>query len=72
MRKDYRLEKRKWVIIGFLLVIACIYAVRLYSLQIDDGRYKASADTNAFLRKTIYPSRGLMYDRNGEIGRAHV
>ncbi len=67
MRKDYRLEKRKWVIIGFLLVIACIYAVRLYSLQIDDGRYKASADTNAFLRKTIYPSRGLMYDRNGEL-----
>lgn len=67
MRKDYQLEKRKWVIIGFILVIACIYAVRLYSLQIDDGRYKASADTNAFLRKTIYPSRGLMYDRNGEL-----
>ena len=67
MRKDYQLEKRKWVIIGFLLVIACIYSVRLYSLQIDDGRYKASADTNAFLRKTIYPSRGLMYDRNGEL-----
>lgn len=67
MRKDYQLEKRKWVIIGFLLIIAGIYAVRLYSLQIDDGRYKASADTNAFLRKTIYPSRGLMYDRNGEL-----
>lgn len=67
MRKDYQLEKRKWVIIGFIVVIACIYAIRLYSLQIDDGRYKASADTNAFLRKTIYPSRGLMYDRNGEL-----
>lgn len=67
MRKDYNLEKRKYVIAGFLLAIAAIYLVRLYSLQIDDDAYKRSADTNAFLKKTVYPSRGLMYDRNGEL-----
>lgn len=67
MRKDYNLEKRKYVICGFLLVIALIYCVRLFSLQIADSKYKQSADTNAFLRKTVYPSRGLIYDRNGEL-----
>lgn len=67
MRKDYNLEKRKYVIAGFLLVISLIYAWRLFDLQINDNRYKESADTNAFLKKTQYPSRGLMYDRNGEL-----
>lgn len=67
MRKDYNLEKRKYVICGFLLVIAIIYAVRLFSLQISDAKYKRSADSNAFLKKTVYPARGLMYDRNGQL-----
>lgn len=67
MRKNYNLEKRKYVIAGFLLVIALIYTIRLFDLQINDSRYKQSADTNAFLKKTIYPSRGLIYDRNGEL-----
>lgn len=67
MRKDYNLEKRKYVICGFILVIAIIYVLRLFSLQITESKYKESADTNAFLKKTIYPSRGLIYDRNGEL-----
>ncbi len=67
MRKNYNLEKRKYVIGGFLILIALIYSVRLFELQIKDEKYKQSADTNAFLKKTVYPSRGLMYDRNGEL-----
>lgn len=67
MRKDYKLEKRKWVICGFLLVIAAIYGIRLFDLQISDTKYKLRADSNAFLRKTVYPSRGIIYDRNGEL-----
>jgi len=67
MRKDYNLEKRKYVICGFIILIAIIYGVRLFNLQIADAKYKRSADSNAFLRKTIYPSRGLIYDRNGEL-----
>ncbi len=67
MRKDYNLEKRKYVIGGFLIVIAIIYALRLFDLQLQDERYKKSADSNAFLEKTVFPSRGLMYDRNGEL-----
>ena len=67
MRKNYNLEKRKYVIVVFLLVIAGIYGWRLYDLQLNDDRYKESADTNAFLKKVQYPSRGLIYDRNGEL-----
>ncbi len=67
MRKDYNLEKRKYVICGFLLIIALIYGIRLFDLQISDSRYKKSADSNAFLKKTVYPSRGLIKDRNGEL-----
>lgn len=67
MRKNYDLEKRKYVIGGFILLIALIYLVRLFDLQIQDSKYKRSADTNAFLKKTVYPSRGLIYDRNGEL-----
>ncbi|MDE6118744.1 MAG: penicillin-binding protein 2, partial [Muribaculaceae bacterium] len=67
MRKDYSLEKRKYVIGGFLLLIVAIYLVRLFSLQVADDKYKAFAENNAFLRKIQYPSRGLIYDRNGEL-----
>lgn len=55
------------MIAGFVLVIAVIYLVRLFSLQVADDKYKEFADNNAFLNKVQYPSRGLMYDRNGEL-----
>lgn len=67
MRKNYNLEKRKYIIGGFIVLIALIYLVRLFDLQINDEKYKRSADSNAFLKKTVYPSRGLIYDRNGEL-----
>ncbi len=67
MRKDYNLEKRKYIIGGFIIVIVLIYLVRLFNLQVIDDRYKDDADSNAFLRKAIYPSRGVIYDRNGKV-----
>lgn len=67
MRKDYKLEKRKYVVGGFIIVIAVIYVCRLFGLQIQDDKYKDYADNNAFLRKTVYPSRGMIYDRNDSL-----
>ena len=49
------------------MVIVLLYIVRLYNLQVLDNKYKEDADTNAFLRKAIYPSRGIIYDRNGNV-----
>lgn len=67
MRKDYRLAKRRYVIAGFITAVVIIYIVRLFSLQVSDDKYKLNAESNAFLKKTIYPARGLMYDRNGKL-----
>ncbi len=67
MRKDYNLEKRKYVIGGFLVVVAIIYVYQLFQLQIGDTKYKEYADINAYLYKTQYPSRGLIYDRNRKL-----
>lgn len=67
MRKDYQLEKRKYVIGGFIVLIVVIFMVKLFSLQVMDSNYKQFADSNAFMRKTIYPSRGMMRDRNDKL-----
>ena len=58
MAKDYRLEKRKFVIGGIALTIVLIYLIRLFVLQITTDDYKKNADSNAFLNKIQYPSRG--------------
>lgn len=67
MRKDYNLEKRKYIVGGVICVLVVIYLIRLFNLQIGDSSYKDSADSNAFLRKIIYPARGLVYDRNDKL-----
>lgn len=67
MRKNYILEKRKFVIGGFISLLVIIYIIRLFCLQIGDEKYKENADSNAFLKRVIYPARGLMYDRNGKL-----
>lgn len=67
MRKDYNLEKRKYVIYAIVLIIAAIYILRLFFLQVVSSDYKRYAEGNAFLKKTQYPSRGLIYDRNDRL-----
>lgn len=67
MIKDYNLSKRKYIIGGFITILVLIYIVRLFNLQVADDKYKANAISNAFLRRVIYPARGLMYDRNGRL-----
>lgn len=55
------------MIAGAVLAIVAIYVVRLFSLQVGNNDYKRYADSNAFQRKMLYPSRGFIYDRNGEL-----
>lgn len=65
--KDYTLEKRKYIIGAAAVVIVLIYVFRLFDLQIMTDDYKKNADSNAFLNKIQYPSRGAIYDRNGKL-----
>lgn len=65
--KDFNLENRRYVIGGVGIVIVLIYTIRLFTLQLLSDDYKKNADSNAFLKKIEYPSRGSIYDRNGEL-----
>ncbi len=65
--KNYNLENRRYIIGGMAIVIVLVYIIRLFTLQILSDDYKKNADSNAFLKKTEYPSRGLIYDRNGNL-----
>lgn len=65
--KDFDLENRKFVIGGAAVVIVTIYIIRLFTLQIASDDYRKSADSNAFLKKVEYPSRGVIRDRNGSL-----
>ena len=64
---DFSLEKRRFVIAGVTVLIVFVYIVRLFSLQVTSDDYKKSADSNAFLKKIDYPSRGVITDRNGKL-----
>lgn len=67
MNDDFRYDRRKWVIGGIIVAIIITYICRLFSLQILNDEYKQSAESNAFLNKTIYPSRGVIYDRKDRL-----
>ena len=67
MRKDYNLEKRKYVIGGFIVVVVAIYLCKLFDLQILDDKYSEIAVNNARSTKVTHPSRGQIYDRNGNL-----
>ena len=58
---------RRYVIAGIAIVVVFTYIIRLFVLQVIDQSTQGKAETNAQLRQTIYPSRGLIYDRNGEL-----
>jgi len=66
-RLNLAFYNRRYVISGIILVIVFIFIARLFFLQIVSDDYKKWADSNAFLKRTLYPSRGLIYDRNGKL-----
>jgi len=60
-------KRRRYVILGFIIVTGVIFIARFFQLQVLSPDYKQSATDNV-LRKIIqYPSRGLIYDRNGKL-----
>jgi len=52
---------------GAVVLVVMTFIIRLFWLQIIDQSQKQKADSNALIRQVIYPSRGLIYDRNGEL-----
>ena len=65
--KDFNLEYRRYIIGGVAILIVVVYIIRLFTLQLLSDDYKKNADSNAFLKKIEYPSRGVISDRNGKL-----
>ena len=65
--KNYELANRRYVIGGVATLIVVVYIIRLFMLQISSDDYKKSADSNAFLKRIDFPSRGVITDRHGKL-----
>lgn len=61
------LQNRRWVIAGIFSAFVLLYIIQLFSLQIIETKYKSGAESNALLKKTVFPPRGLIYDRNNNL-----
>lgn len=58
---------KKQVLLVIFFVIAIVYVLRLAVMQLFDDTYLRSAQENVLQEQTIYPARGLIYDRTGEL-----
>ena len=61
-----KLDRENKLLIG-LCAMAGILIAKLFSIQVIDDRYKESAENNTKVYTTIYPTRGIIHDRNGKI-----
>ena len=61
------LANRKYIIIGFIVMVGAIFVVRLFYVQILVDKYILSANNNVLRYMTQYPARGLVFDRNGKL-----
>ncbi|MCF8331086.1 MAG: penicillin-binding protein 2 [Bacteroidales bacterium] len=67
MKKSQAYSNRRIIILTVIVIVSVIFLVRLSWLQLFDMSYKASASNNSRRDVTIYPSRGLIYDRNNKL-----
>ncbi|GHV36050.1 penicillin-binding protein 2 [Bacteroidia bacterium] len=64
--RDFDIKYNK--ILLFVIVVLSIFALRLFYLQVWKGNaYRDLAEQNALREITVYPARGYILDRNGEI-----
>ena len=61
------LFRRRWLIIGLTFAIVALFLARLFSLQILSNDYKQRAENNAYFILSTIPSRGVIYDRKGQL-----
>ncbi|MBP6312654.1 MAG: penicillin-binding protein 2 [Flavobacteriales bacterium] len=60
-------ESRKYVLIAGVLFISCVFILRLFWIQVVDGKWQAAAANMAERKMTVFPSRGLIFDRNEKL-----
>lgn len=61
------LSDRRIVVAAIFIVVGFIFILRLFFIQVVDDEWKLLAAKSSERAKTDYPSRGLIYDRDGKI-----
>lgn len=61
-----KLNRKNRLLIG-LCTAAAILVARLFNIQILEEKYKTDASNNSMVYSIIYPTRGIIHDRNGKI-----
>ena len=60
-------EGRKEILQIVIVLVALVFLVKLFFIQVVNERYAELSDSNAILRQTEYPVRGLIKDRHGKL-----
>lgn len=60
-------ELRKEILQVVVVLVALVFIIKLFFIQVADSRYAEMADSNAISKETDYPFRGLIYDRHGKL-----
>lgn len=60
-------SKRKYIIGSIFILVGLIFIIKLFNLQVISVDYKQYATKNILRPEIIYPARGLIYDRKGEL-----
>ena len=60
LKRSQRLAIGLWMAILILLI-------RIFYIQVINDEYKRDASNNSMVYSTIYPPRGIIFDRNGEV-----
>jgi penicillin-binding protein 2 len=65
-------EGRKFVVLITFLLVGIIFIIRLFSMQVATDKWKIKAAQISEDEIVIRPSRGLVYDRNGDLLVANI
>ncbi|MFT5640066.1 MAG: penicillin-binding protein 2 [Cyclobacteriaceae bacterium] len=58
---------RSLIIQFFIILVALIFSIRLFSIQVINDEYKKAAQNNIIQKIIEYPYRGLIYDRDKKL-----
>ncbi len=59
-------ENRKYIFYYTIVLVACVMIFRAAQLQLFSTKYKDQAQRTTLEKSVIYPSRGIIFDRNGK------
>jgi penicillin-binding protein 2 len=58
--------RNRYIIIGIFITLFSIFALKLFYVQVLSDKYRLLSDSNVRRILTIFPARGIIYDRNGK------